>query len=318
MIRRKQTLFSSGRTGVLSILIFTLLLVNNISSAQESAVKINDLRRLANSFEKEGQYFLAYLYNLSYYQLSADSAGKLDAGLDALHESLKTAHFEDGAYVLRLLLADFPGLSNPITYRYGYLLMRQGEYGKADTYIRRFAGVERLSGQVRFLRAYAKFRYYNHPEGSLNTLEQIEESTFPKKEKLKDLKATFRSAPPGAPKHLYFALPLSVVLPGAGQAYAGFHFDALNSFGFNLVLGYAAYASWRHELDLERRDRNYILPILSTAVWSVFYLGNIFNTINAVNKANLYRQSKHYQKILEKFQIILSDEKYFLNVGFNF
>ncbi|MFQ5825222.1 MAG: hypothetical protein ACE5JB_14330 [bacterium] len=109
-----------------------------------------------------------------------------------------------------------------------------------------------------------------------------------------------------------------MILPGAGQAYSGFYFDAIQDFGLNLVLGYAAYASWRHELDYKRRDRNYVMPIISTAIWGIFYLTNLYNSVNAAEKANLYRENVYYSYILEKFQFILKNKDFFLNVGLEF
>jgi len=171
---------------------------------------------------------------------------------------------------------------------------------------------------VKFLRAYAQLTYFNYPEGSVRYLAQIHGENFRYPKILSDIKTAMNARPSGTKKYKAIAVPLSVLLPGSGQLYAGFYFDGVQSLGFNLILGYATYVSWRHELDRPRGDRNSTLPVLSSAVSGLFYLSNIYNTINAVDKANLHRQNKHYSAILEKFRVVLKDDGYFLDVKLHF
>ncbi len=318
MIHRKQTHFLEARIGALFTLIFITFFSINNSYAQERTLNISSLRHLAQQFQKNNQPFLSYLYNLSFYHLTADSTEKLQAGLDALHASFTTSHFEESKQVIGLLFNDYPNLKNKLTYQYGYLLMRNRQFGEGDRYMREVMGISALLSRIKFLRAYAQLTYFNYPEGCLKKLTEIKDTQFPYNEQLSEIKTALQSKPAGTKKSNFVAVPLSMIIPGSGQMYAGFFFDGMQSFGFNLVLGYATYASWRHELDLKRGDRNYVMPILSSFFSGLFYLSNIFNTVNSVNKANLYRQSKHYNAILEKFRIVMKNEEYFLDVHLEF
>lgn len=314
----KRITFLAKRIGEFFILIFVTCFLQTSALAQEQTFHVADLRRLAKQFRQTDQPFLSYAYNLAFYHLTKDSTEKFQAGLEALRTSIATSHFDDGKKVLDLLVNDFPGCKNYLTYQYGYLLIRSGQYGKGDTYIRDFQDVQMLSDRVKFLRAYAQLTYFNYPEGSVRYLSQIEGENFPYPNILSDIKTAMNTRPPGTKKYKAIAIPFSVVLPGSGQFYAGFYFDGVQSLGFNLILGYATYVSWRHELDRPRGDRNLTLPILSSAVSGLFYLSNIYNTINAVDKANLYRQNKHHSAILEKFRVVLKDDGYFLDVRLHF
>ncbi len=318
MIRLKPTLFLGKKIGALLILIFTIFFLKNDGCAQDSTVRLSDLRKLAKRFQQDEQYFLSYIYNISYYHLEKDSTKKLLAAHDALKACVATSHFEEGMQVTELLINDFPKLSSYLKYQYGYILMRSGEFGAGDSLIRSIPETGMILPQIKFLLAFSQLTFYNNPSGSMEYLSQIDKARFPSKEQLLEIKTALTSKPPGTKKYKLIAVPLSMIIPGSGQIYSGFYFDGIQSFGFNMILGYAAYASWRHELNIERRDRNYVLPVLSTIVSGLFYISNIVNTFNAVDKANLYNQNKHYSTILDKFHIVMKDEDYFLNMQLRF
>jgi hypothetical protein len=306
------------KIGELSTLIFILFFIAGKTHAQDSTLQISDLRHLAKQFQSADQSFLSYVYNLSYYHLTADSAAKLAAGFDALKACIRAKRFDEGKQVIGLLASDFPQLENYLKYQFGYALIRNGEYGEGDKFVREVAEIPALHDRCQLMRAYTKLVYFNHPQGSLELLSEFSGDRFEHGDSLMAIKAALSSKPRGVKKYNAIAVPMSVILPGSGQFYAGFHFDAVQSFGFNLITGYATYASWRYELDKPRGDRNYVLPILSSVASGIFYLSNIFSTVNAVNKANLYRENQHYRAIIEKFRFILSDDEYFMNVQLEF
>lgn len=267
-------------------------------------------------FWKNDQFFLSYIYNLSFYHLAENSTEKYQAGLDALYACMNTRHFEEADLVIKQMLNDFPSRRGALRYQYGYLLTVRERFDEAANYLENFEQTPALSMQVNFLRAYTELNY-NNPSGSLTFLSRIEKGDFPYHRQIKEIQTALNSQPSGVEKHKAIALPLSLILPGAGQFYAGFYFDALHNFGFNLILGYSAFASWRYESNLKPAERTYILPILSTFVWGLFYISNLYNTANVVDRANLSRWNKHYQAILEKFRFVLKDNAYFMDVQFD-
>ena len=116
-------------------------------------------------------------------------------------------------------------------------------------------------------------------------------------------------------RHKIAAVLMSMSVPGLGQAYSGHYFDAIQSLAFNFLLGGAAYLSWKYEvLDRDSSDRNYALPVISTAAWSLFYLANIWNAANSASRYNRYRELRHYRSILDRFSIMHTDKQFFLNV----
>jgi len=316
MTHQKQISFLKRKTGVLLILITLAFFSVNRVHPQESTLKLNDLRHIAQQFQNENQQFLSYIFNLSFYHLAKNPADKLAAGLDALDSCIITNHFQEAEQLIFELGAAFPNLKENLTYKYGFSLLMAGRFVDGDIYLRTLQENEDFKTKVKFLRAYATLNL-NQPRQCLRYLNDIEGRKFPRPEKLNEIKHALKMKPKGAKRYKAIALPLSMVIPGAGQAYSGFYFDAIQGFGFNLVLGYAAFASWQHELDYKRGDRNYVMPIISTTVWGVFYLTNIYSAANAAEKANLYRENVYYSNILQKFQLILKDRDYFLNISLN-
>lgn len=248
--------------------------------------------------------------------MSKDSSAKLSAGLEALNICLKNDKFLEAEKIYLKLWKDFPKIKNELMYKYGYSLLMSGEYADGDIYLRETKLQNRkIRNKIYFLRAYSKLNN-NQPKKSRYYLNKIDEN-FKYDEKLNLIKRELSKDPVYSKKYKFISVSLSMIIPGSGQAYSGFFFDAVQDFGFNAILGYAAYVSWKHEMGYKRKNRNYIMPILSTSVWGIFYLTNLFNAANAADKANLYNENSYYNSILDKFQIILNDKNYFLNIELN-
>lgn len=316
MIFRKRITFLEKKIGVLSILIFLTLSSIDSGISQDSVFKVNDLRRLATKFERNDQYFLSYIYNLAFYHLTSDTAEKFASGWDALQSCIKTRHFDEGELLVNQMVADFSHRENLLRYNMGYALILNGKFGKGIDYFDRISNGQSYADRINILRAYTAL-CFNQPVESKNILSTIKTDSFPYNKQLFEIESSLISEPAGGKKYKIIALPLSMILPGAGQFYSGFYFDALHSFSFNLSLGYAAFASWRYELGLSNEKRTYILPVFSTLIFGIFYLSNLYNTANVVDKANLSRWNSHYSKILEKFRLIIEDKSYFLKYNIN-
>ena len=317
MIFRKLITFWGRKIGGCLIQLSILCFFNNVILTQETNLQVSDLRRLGKKFQNDNQLFTSYIYNLSFYYLTTDSNEKLAAGIDALDACIVAKRLSEGEMIIGRLLVDFPEYKNFLNYQYGYLLMLNRSINLAISRLEYLPKIPELSNRVKFMKAYAEVNF-NNPEAGLKYLSQIEVDKFPYQDDLREVESNLSAEPAGKKKHKAVAVPLSIVLPGAGQLYSGFYFDALQSFGFNLILGYSAFASWRYELGLERKDRTYVLPILSSIVSGLFYVSNIFNSANSADKANLYRLNRQYSTILKQFELVLKDDTYFLNVNMKF
>jgi len=307
-------MFLKKKIGALLILIICSFSFENRLYSQEANLKLLDLRQLAKQFYDENKYFLSYIYNLSFYHLTIDPAEKIKAGLDALDSCLMDNRFQEAEELIYKLEINSPQLKEYMTYKCGYSLLMSGRFADGDIYLTKLQQSEKLLTKIQFLRAYAKLNL-NQPKECIEYLNKIKDEEFPHMDELNEIKHDLATGAKGGKKNKLVAFGLSAFIPGAGQAYSGLYFDAIQDFGFNLVLGYSAYASWRYELTYERGDRNYTMPLISTVVWGIFYLTNLHNAVNSANKANLYRENTYYTNILKKFQLVIKDKDYFLLSG---
>lgn len=309
MIRLKQILFSPARDGILLILL--LLSRGEVTGqSRDTTISVASFRELGRQFMQKGEYQLSYFYNYSYYLLAADSVKRADAILDAVDACLLTGKYPEAE---RLIFdaEDFgSSFSDQLKIRYGYTLTRQGEYTKAGIYLNRIGDPGQFSNQYHFLQAYVDLNT-NRPAECINNLKLIDNS-FPEHNEINSLITALGESKKARKKHLILSMPMSAVLPGLGQAYSGFYFDALQSFGLNAAFGLGAYSAWRYELTKDKPDRNYVLPGLTTLIFSVFYISNLYNTANVTQKANLYAESERIRRFSERFDIVLENSSYFV------
>jgi hypothetical protein len=86
----------------------------------------------------------------------------------------------------------------------------------------------------------------------------------------------------------------------------------MQAFGLNAAFGIGAFSAWKYELSKDKPNRNYVLPSLTTLIFSAFYITNLFNSVNVTQKANLYSENQYYRKIADHFDIILDRNQYFI------
>lgn len=308
MIRLTRITSFQRRTGVLSILIFTLIPLCN---TQAQTLDISDLRTLGIKFKEQNEHFLSYVFNLSVYYLSADSSLKLAAGMDALKSALQNKRYIESRRLISDLSISYPSLSKGLQYYYGYNSILASRFDEGADYLAHIENPEGLRDRIHFLLAYGKLNM-NQPGESLLNLNSIG-NDFAYFKDVQNIKHNLEKGPSFVRKRKVVALPLSACIPGAGQLYNGFVFDAIQSFGFNLVLGGACYATWRYEMAQEKSDRNYILPIISTGAWSIFYLVNFYSAWNSTDRANLYHEGRFYRSVSDDYQAVLRTGDFFLN-----
>ena len=283
---------------------------NNINN------NIKYIRKLGKLFKESKRYFLSYTYNLSYYYLEQDPEQKFNAGMDAVESCIINKKTEEGVKLLREMINQFPEKAESLNYYTAYLFLLNKSFAQASLSLESLGNLQIKNEHVdvyNFLKAYSQFGNYKI-EYSLNNLEKID-SSFKAYEDVQSIIKDINKEPGYKKKSKIIAFMLSTILPGAGQFYAGAGFDGLNTLFFNLLTGSATYAAWKYELSKSRENRDFILPLASSAVFSLFYVANLYNSINIVNRVNANSQSNYYQSVLSRFNLIINKHSIF--VGFN-
>jgi len=292
------------------ILIFLLQIFPGKSTAQDTSLKVSNLRDLGVIFMEKGEYQLAYYYNYSYYQMETDTAKRIGAALDAIDACLLTGHYPEADKIIFDLENWRSDVTDLLKMKYAYSLLKQKEFTRANIYLSRIENPLVFLNQYHFLKAWSGLNS-NLKSECIDNLNLID-NTFIAYNEVNGIKEMLTSDKKQKTKHVALSLPMSMLVPGLGQAYSGFYFDALQSFGLNAAFGIGAYSSWRYELTKDKTDRTYVLPALSTLIFSVFYITNLYNTVNVTHKANLYSEQEYFRKISDRFDIILENDTYFV------
>ncbi len=316
MIHRRQISFSRNMIGGLSILILISSAWINCE-AQTETLRLDDLRNLGRKLADTGDEFGAYIFTLSYYHLTTDSNAKIRSGLDALDICLRADRFVEAERLVDVITADFVDnerLRSALIYKLGYGLALGGEPMRSSLYLSQTEDEPDYRDRALFMKAYNNIAE-NNPEKAKSVLSQLDLGTFPHADTVTSILEMIDAGPSFVRRNKIAAVLMSMSVPGLGQAYSGHYLDAIQSLAFNFLLGGAAYLSWKYEVfDRESGDRNYALPVISTAAWSLFYLANIWNAANSASRYNRYHELRHYRSILDRFSIMRTDKKFFLNV----
>lgn len=278
-----------------------------MSVIQAQQIELSDFRTLGQIYKDSDQHFLSYIYNSSFYFLSSKNAVKLKAGLDAVNSCLLYNRHIEAEILLKDIYSTFPEYQNEIQYYYFYLMTSMKFF---DRNLLDYSQIKGFNNRKSFLNAYLEF-HENEIDKSINLLNDID-SVFKYYNDVNLLKDQLRSKPKYNKKFKTISLLFSTFLPGLGQFYCGSSFDALNSFAFNFVTGIGTYSAWKYEFSKNENKRTYILPIISSIIFSSFYVTNLYNSVNLAEKSNLYQESKYYDSLLEKFNVIISDKEYFI------
>lgn len=313
MIHQKRTSSFANAIGGLSIL---LLISSAWSTCGAQTLRVDDLCDLGNKMSESGDQFGAYIFTLSYYHLTPDSADKIHAGLVALGICLSEDRLVEAKRLVDLIATDFPDnedLKNVLRYRYGHGLAFASKPDESDHYLGLVQDEPDYRDRVFFLKAYNRI-VENRLDDASALLSQIDPSAFDYRDTVESIMKLLDRGPTYSKRYGIVAAGMSMCLPGLGQAYAGHYFDAIQGFAFNFLLGSAAYLSWKYEvIDRDGNERNYALPVISTTVWSLFYLANIWNAVNSANRYNRYNERQYCKSILNRFSIARTDTQYFLN-----
>ncbi len=285
------------------------------ATAQNDTFHVRDFRVLGETFFNEGNFLLSYFNNLNYYHLSDNSAEKLNAGIQALEACIRTENFELAEDLVFIMGKDYPEVVDYLKYKYAYSLSLSHRYSRANLYLNSITEKIFFDPQYSLLQAYNRMNL-NQIRTSIRYLENAMQTQSPYIEQLGDILSLINSGPENKAKSPVLSLFMSAIIPGTGQLYNGFYYDAARSFGLNALFGYATYASWKYELS---RDKiNYVLPVSSTMIFAVFYLTNIYNTINLNRRANMYYENQFYRGVLNRFEVIINDQGYFFGLMYEF
>ena len=276
---------------------------------------MGDLARLAERFEGAEQPFLGYAFRLAHYELAADSSARLTSGLAALNGAFFAGRYAEAEHALRRLADDFPDQARTFRFQYAYLLLRDDRHDDARLALDALGEAPEAGPRLPLLRAAAALHHADTAE-ALAQLRKIDTDVAFGPQGAPYAVAAARlaleeGAPRGGPSPV-LALGLSAALPGAGQLYTGHTYDALQAFVFTSALGYGSYTAWRYELD--RASPNLILPILTSAFAAVFYLSNVRGAHASAVRAGRFAEAQFYRSVLDRLDLVLADEAWFLSV----
>jgi len=283
--------------------------------AQDTLPPAATLRRLGTLFLEKGEYQLSYYYNYSAYILEKDPVKKTSAAIDAVDACLIAGHYAEADRIIFDLDSTGPEVADLLRMKYAYSLLRQKDFTRAGVYLSSIKGDVKWPDQYHFMKAFTEISS-KQKEACKTELGMIGDK-FGASDEISSIMADLNSNKTFRKKHVAIALPLSAILPGLGQAYSGFYFDALQSFGLNTAFGIGTYASWKYELTKSKDNRNYVLPSISTLIFSAFYITNLFNAVNVTQKANLFSEDQYYRKIADKFDMVLDQNGTFIRLKIN-
>jgi hypothetical protein len=294
------------------ILIFLIAISQDKVFAQDSLLSSGTLRKLGTLFLEKGEYQLSYYYNYSAFLLEKDPVRKAGAAIDAVDACLMTGHYAEADRIIFDLDSTSREVADLLRMKYSYSLLKQKDYTRAGIYLSKITDPGKWPNQFHFMKAFSDIAS-RQKEQCLSELGMIDDS-FAGSFDIQAIRSDLGNPKGIRKKHVGIALPLSAILPGLGQAYSGFYFDALQSFGLNAAFGIGAYASWKYELSKDHDKRNYILPSVSTLIFSAFYMTNLFNSVNVTQKANLYSEDQYFRKIADKFDVVMTTNGTFIRL----
>lgn len=262
---------------------------------------------LGKDFENSGQYFLSYQNYVSAYLLEEDDEKAINIGLMALSPCLTMNRVEEGQWLVQSLSQKD---KNPDFYKsiLSLFYLKTHELDKALYFLENIS--LNSSNKVNLLYSYYYFLTDEYDKSS-SSLEKIK-SDYLLKNEVVDISLALKNPPKISLKSPILSAGISMILPGFGQIYSGLTFDGINAIVSNGLFGSTAAVLWMHEMDQDPSDRNLTLPIISTLVFSIFYVTNIYNAYNSANRYNNNQLNKHYNGVFEKFQLILNDNSLFL------
>lgn len=318
MIPRRRISYSSRQIGAFLILLSTFS-ASSAWSTDEEALRIRELRELSGAMEKTGDTFGAFLFGGAYYHLEQDTSAKLQAGLRLVDLCFSANRYEEAERTIGQLLIDFPNdgdLKDYLLYQFGRNLTLAGLAEDANGYLRQVDDAEEFRNPALLLEAYNHLRVAQ-PNEATQRLHLIEAGSAQEVVIRDAVLEKLSNGPRFQRRHAPVAIGLSAILPGLGQAYSGHHFDALQSLLFNLIIGGSTYLSWRYEVwDRDHADRNYSLPVISSTVFSVLYLANLWNAGTSASRYNRYHELQHYRRTMALFELRDGGFSFYLNVPF--
>lgn len=262
---------------------------------------------LGDEFIKSQQYFLAYQNYASAFLLEDDIEKSVEIGLKALSPCLTLNRVLEGSWLIDSLIKidnkeDYYNTLQSLLYIKGDMLP------EADLALTKV--VNTGNDRAIFLRSYSSFMREEYNE-SIIQLHKVSNS-FKYKVEVTDLSSMLQSPPAIKYKNPFLSSFISMIIPGGGQFYSGLTFDGISALTTNALFGSTAAVLWIYELDRAPEVRNFSLPVISTAIFGIFYITNIYNAYNSANRFNNYHKNRYYNDIFERFQLILSDNSLFI------
>ncbi|GAB5536864.1 MAG: hypothetical protein Rubg2KO_31130 [Rubricoccaceae bacterium] len=263
---------------------------------------------------------MGYAFRMAHYELATDADARLESGTAALNGAFFAGRYDEAEHALRRLATDFPDQRRTFRWQYAVLLLQDNRFDDARlaleaaelTPAHRDTLAERLAIAEALLALHD-----SDADRALNALSPIDTdmSFGPEGAALAVASARIglREGAPTTSRSPALAATFSALVPGSGQLYTGHTYDAAHAFGLTTILGYGAYASWRHELDAGGPTR-YALPVVATLVAGAFYAANVRGAHASAKRFNAYRTARFYRTAIDHLTIVMHDGEWMLGV----
>lgn len=300
MILSGQTISLPKITGFFIILII-------LSTPLKGNDQVDNYIKLGEEYYSSRQYFLSYQNFSSAFLLEDNKELAIDYGLRALESCINVNRLQEGRWLIDKIssIEDNKEYYDSLSI---LLLLKNNQIKQADKLLK---DNDTHNDNTQILNAYSLFLKDDYKESR-----EVVNSIIIESENLENLKTSFNIEPDFNKKSSVLAGILSGIIPGAGQIYTGHTFDAVNSLSMTGLLGATSGVLWYYEMERDHNKRNYFLPSLSSVMFSIFYVTNIYNSVNSANRYNSFQENQYYGSILDKFKIIINDTSFFLGYRF--
>jgi hypothetical protein len=270
-----------------------MTLVTILSFGKIFTLERSDFKELESFYKKANLPFINYLFSSSCYKLEHDRELKWQYGLNSLYTAVNNGRVEEARLVFEDMLVEYPEQKQTLNLEFAKNLMLNDKLLYARSIIKE---IEDNSDEKSFLNAYYQFRNQIDFHRSNSFLKEINtnKDLIIAADSLFIMARDFDNLPK---KSRTLAISLSAIVPGSGQLYAGFMFEGFTSFLYCASTGLATTSSFLYENSLDSDKRSYILPALSTSLFLVAYVSNIYNAANLTKRRRVVEQHMHRKRM---------------------
>jgi len=283
-------------------MILTIILCSSLLIGNET----DNIEKLREFYRTGDVPFINYLFESTSYCLEENPQKKFNYGFNAISLAVQNGQYEEAEIVLKDMIKTFPDRKEVIDIEYASLLLLHKKMNSAKVILN---NMNTESNERNFL-----LSFYYHLKGNqrliANEKLNIIDSSFSFLPEVDSLIIKLNKVPEPHPKKAFIAVSLSAIVPGSGQLYTGYYYEGLSAFGICALTGLAAGTSWLWENTNEKKDRTYILPCITTFIYGLFYVSNLYNSQNLTNRRNAMEEQIFWESERNIYLRVLQNETF--------